>query len=84
MTPKQDVIHYFSFVGDYGSMIRNGKYLTPCGMIIETAKSTWRVTKVTCKKCLESPAYQRGVAITMSRRLKVDIEIQSKTMGYIV
>lgn len=77
MTPKQDVIHYFSFILDSG-MTKDNVCVTACELPAIISKSTWEVTKVTCEKCLESPAYQRGVAITMSRRLKGDIKIQSK------
>lgn len=68
--PKQKILHYFSFTIVYGTMVKDGRCVTACGVRRNHTRSTWRMNDVNCEKCKATTLYAEHVAITIASRLK--------------
>lgn len=75
--PKQNKLHYFSFILDYDAMVKDGRCITACGVRRSHLRSTWRMNDVNCEKCKATTLYAKHLAITIASRLKGDITVQT-------
>lgn len=77
--PKQNVVHYIHSILDLITHSNDGVSIPKCDISVPKSRSTWKLTDVTCEKCLNSSIYEDNLAITVANRLKYNVEITVQT-----